>query len=443
MHAENRNMNDQSFWVQAKLKYLLQINPEALNEKTAADVVIRYIDISSVNSDGKIESMQDFAFKDAPSRARRKVKPGDVIVSTVRTYLAAIAFIEEDSTNLIASTGFAVLRVKDGNMSPRFMFYALRSTYFLDQVSRDSVGVSYPSITSEDLGNLPVYIPADFIPSSFIPSFSHQTAIASYLDRKTAEIDALIADKKRLLDLYEEEKTALINHAVTRGLHPDAPLKPSGIEWIGDIPAHWEVKRLKMLVSKIGSGITPSGGSAVYQTNGVPLLRSQNIHFDGLRLDDVAYISEEIDESMSNSRVQEKDILLNITGASIGRCFYVPDGFGAGNVNQHVCIIRPILDEIQPLFLHLILRSIIGQSQIRLQQTGANREGLNFEQLKNFVLPIPESLSEQNLIVRHIETETARVDAKKAHTEKLIALLTEYRTALISEVVTGKVKVAD
>lgn len=306
--------------------------------------------------------------------------------------------------------------------------------YYLNLGTRFSVRLDInPKLMNNMMAKIPLVIPPK----------PEQTAIAAYLDRKTAEIDELIADKKRLLELYEEEKTAIINQAVTKGINPDVPMKDSGIEWLGEIPEHWEVKRLKMVVSKIGSGVTPSGGSTVYLTSGIPLLRSQNIHFGGLRLDDVAFISDEIDEGMSNSRIQDGDVLLNITGASIGRCYYVPHGFGKGNVNQHVCIIRPISEKIDTIFLYYILRSEIGQTQIRLQQTGANREGLNFEQLKNFGFPIPESIQEQQSIVRHMETECTRIDAKKAKTEKLIELLTEYRTALISEVVTGKIKVID
>ncbi|MGI6370127.1 MAG: restriction endonuclease subunit S [Ignavibacteria bacterium] len=311
------------------------------------------------------------------------------------------------------------------------LFYYLCTTINFDLYK---YGSAVPSMTQEVLNQIPFVIST---------SLKEQTAIAAFLDRKTAEIDQLIADKKQLLELYQEEKTAIINRAVTKGINPDAKMKESGIEWLGEIPSHWEVKRLKLLVSKIGSGVTPSGGASVYLTTGIPLLRSQNIHFDGLKLDDVAYISEEINEGMSNSKIQEGDVLLNITGASIGRCFYVPNGFGRGNVNQHVCIIRPIVDIIDTIYLYLLLRSEIGQLQIRYQQTGANREGLNFEQLKNFSLPFPTNIEEQKSIVEFIEAKSKKIDAKIARTEKLIELLSEYRSTLISEVVTGKVKVVE
>ena len=198
---------------------------------------------------------------------------------------------------------------------------------------------------------------------------------------------------------------------------------------------------MKYVVSKVGSGITPTGGATVYQQEGIPLLRSQNIHPDRLELTDVAHISEEIDELMSNSRIQDYDVLLNITGASIGRCFYIPKGFGRGNVNQHVCIIRPIQSEIKTKYLHAILISGYGQTLIDICQTGANRKGLNFQQIKSFELSLPDII-EQDDIISHIQTETQKIDTTISKIEKEIELLQEYCTALISEVVTGKIKVA-
>ena len=328
----------------------------------------------------------------------------------------------------------ALLKPNHDKITSAYFEYFLKSTYAKDNANILSTFNTQQNISMTDIPRIYYVIPN---------SVEEQTAIANYLDCKTTEIDELIADKKRLLELYEEEKSAVINQAVTKGINPDAPMKDSGIEWLGEIPEHWEVKKLKMIVTKVGSGVTPSGGSSVYLKEGIPLLRSQNIHFNGLKLEDVAYISEEIDQGMSNSRIMEDDILLNITGASIGRCFYVPKGFGKGNVNQHVCIIRPILGVIHPIYLYFLIRSSVGQVQINLQQTGANREGLNFEQLKNFTLPIPKSISEQETIVESLRNSISKIDANISKTEKLIDLLTEYRTALISEVVTGKVKVID
>lgn len=270
-------------------------------------------------------------------------------------------------------------------------------------------------------------------------SNEEQTAIANYLDQKTSQIDDLIAKKERLIQLLEEERTAIINHAVTKGLDPTVPMKDSGIEWLGEIPAHWNVTKVKNTNKKIGSGVTPKGGAEIYELSGIPLLRSQNIYFDGFRLENVAYITSEIHDSMKNSQVQSGDVLLNITGGSIGRCYYVTDEFSEANVNQHVCIVRPN-DRIITEFLYYVLSSSIGQQQIDLCQTGGNREALNFEQLKNFFLCLPE-VDEQKSIVQQLNFKLNSINLTIEKFRKEIELIIEYKTALISEVVTGKVDV--
>jgi type I restriction enzyme, S subunit len=319
----------------------------------------------------------------------------------------------------------------NSNLLPLFLFWKLKGQSSDILTTCNKIGATVDSIEMEDLFALPFAV----------PPLPEQIAIANYLDEKTAQLDKLIEGKRRLIALLKEERSAVINKAVTRGINPHAKLKSTGIDWLGEIPTHWGVKKLKYLVSKVGSGITPSGGANVYQQEGIPLLRSQNIYSDRLALDDIAYISEEIDEQMSNSRIQENDILLNITGGSIGRCFYVPKGFGFGNVNQHVCIIRPVQSAIKTKFLHAFLISGYGQNLVDVCQTGANREGLNFQQIKSFDIPVCD-VAEQEQIVYFIEAETGKIDATIAKIEKEIVYLREYRTALISEVVTGKIRVA-
>jgi len=312
------------------------------------------------------------------------------------------------------------------NLNPEFLYYIFSTAQPYKGLGKLGTQLN---LNTDTVGDISVPI----------PSAKTIESIINYLDRKTAEIDQLIAQKERLVALYEEEKTALINQAVTQGINPKATLKESGIDWLGEIPEGWEVKRLKFFISKAGSGVTPRGGASVYQLSGIPLLRSQNICFDGLKLDNVAYISQEIHDEMLNSQVFNGDVLLNITGASIGRCYFVIESLGVANVNQHVCILRP-MKNILTKFLYFILRSNLGQEQINIEQTGSGREGLNFEVLKSFLIPSIK-LDEQTAIVQHIETETARINAKIIQTQKIIALQKEYRTALISEVVTGKVKV--
>lgn len=192
--------------------------------------------------------------------------------------------------------------------------------------------------------------------------------------------------------------------------------------------------RIKDFTKKVGSGVTPRGGAEVYQDHGVPLFRSQNVTNDGFLLDDIAYISEEIDESMSGTRVKPNDVLLNITGASIGRCYYTPTYFERGNVNQHVCIIRPTKKVFAP-YLYYNLISDNGQRQIDLTQTGSNREGLTKENICNFEFEIP-SLDTQRSIVSYLDSHVSSID-------KRVSLLTTKRdhylrlkTAIINRAVT-------
>lgn len=181
--------------------------------------------------------------------------------------------------------------------------------------------------------------------------------------------------------------------------------------------------RIKNLATKVGSGVTPKGGASVYQDNGIPLFRSQNVTNDGFVLDDIAYISEEIHKSMIGTRLMPNDVLLNITGASIGRCYYLPKNFKEGNVNQHVCIIRPKVNVVIPAFLYYNLISAVGQQMIDFCQTGANREGLTKEDICNFEFDIP-SLADQQRMVTYLDTKLSEIDTQ-------MSILTSKRDAYL------------
>ena len=192
--------------------------------------------------------------------------------------------------------------------------------------------------------------------------------------------------------------------------------------------------RIKDFTTKVGSGVTPRGGAEIYQSEGIPLFRSQNVTNEGLLLDDIAYISKEIHESMSSTRLRANDVLLNITGASIGRCYYLPKDFTEGNVNQHVCIIRPTSKVLSP-YLYYCLISNEGQQKIDLTQTGANREGLSKEDICNFEFDIPP-LEEQGRIVSYLNDKTGKIDARVSLLSKKRDAYQRLKKALISRVVT-------
>jgi type I restriction enzyme S subunit len=183
-----------------------------------------------------------------------------------------------------------------------------------------------------------------------------------------------------------------------------------------EIPSNWIWVRLGAICSKTGSGSTPRGGKSVYQRNGVPFLRSQNVYDDGLRLDDVAYITHQTHEKMSGTSVEPGDLLLNITGGSIGRCCLVSSGLGQANVSQHVAIIRVALDGIQR-YLHQLVRSPYFQSLVLSEQTGAGRGGLPKNRMDRIPIALPP-LDEQHRIV-------AKVDELMALCDRLETVRTE------------------
>jgi len=353
-------------------------------------------------------------------------QPNDLLFGKLRPYLAKVYLSQE--TGLCTAEAL-VLRSYNEN-DPRYLRYQLATEYFIDLVNSSTYGSKMPRANWDFIGNMP----------TLLPPKKEQTAIADYLDKKTKEVDELISKKEQLLAFLDEQRTALIARATTKGLNPNVSMQETGTEWLGKIPTHWEMNKIKRISSYIGSGKTPRGGSEVYVQEGIMLLRSQNIYDDLLKLDDVVYITEEMDAAQSNTRLQPKDALLNITGASIGRANIVPENFPRANVNQHVCIIRPQLEKIVPNYLHLLLCSKLIKDQIASYENGSSREGLNFKQVGNLDFPLPP-VDEQKSIVADVNRRKIQLLESCKKINLAIQKLKEYRTALITNAVAGKIKV--
>ena len=283
-------------WSSKRLKHLATYNDEVLAESTDEEKEINYIEISGVSLSQGIEEIGRMSFSQAPSRARRKVRSGDILISTVRTYLRAIAKVDEASPNLIASTGFCIVRPND-DVDSGFLGWAAKSEPFVSEVVARSVGVSYPAINASELVTIDMPL----------PPLDIQRRIARFLDEKTAQIDGLIEKKRALLDRLAEKRQARITRAVTKGLNPDAPMKPSGIDWLGDIPAHWEVLPLKRVLASstygISASLEPSGEIAV--------LRMGNLVDGEIDFGDLHFL-DEIDEDLL---LDLNDVVFNRTNS--------------------------------------------------------------------------------------------------------------------------------
>ena len=214
--------------------------------------------------------------------------------------------------------------------------------------------------------------------------------------------------------------------------------KDSEIDWLGEVPFTWQVLRVKDITKKIGSGVTPKGGSEVYVDSGIPLLRSQNVYDDGLRIEDVSFIDEETHQKMKNSQLKPFDILINITGASIGRTCVVPETFPTANINQHIIFIR-MKKSLVP-YASYYFKSNALKEYINLIQAGSSKEALNMGQTLSTPILLPNE-KEQTAIAKYLDTKTQAIDKKVSLLEKKIGYYQELRKSLINETVTkGLVK---
>ncbi|MBX7057941.1 MAG: restriction endonuclease subunit S [Leptospirales bacterium] len=414
-------------WEVKRLKYAASINDEALPETTDPDFEMVYVDIGSVDYVAGIRKTETLTFENAPSRARRIARNGDTIVSTVRTYLRAIADIRGASENLIVSTGFAVVRPK--HVDPGYLGYALRESGFVETVVARSVGVSYPAVNASDVASIPIPL----------PPLPQQRAIASFLDRETARIDALIGKKERQIELLQEKRTVLISHAVTKGLDPNAKMKDSGIEWLGEMPEGWEVKRFSHLARVVrGASPRPAGDSRFFFGDHVPWITVADITKDESTLltDTESMLTA---EGMEYSRFMPAGTLvLTNSGATLG----VPKILGLGGcANDGVVAFLNIDRGASIEFLFYYLASLTRTFREMIRQ-GSGQPNLNTEIVKATWVPLPP-LVEQMKIVAHVKTGASRVHALGSKVRQSIDLLREYRTAVISAAVTGKIDVRE
>jgi type I restriction enzyme S subunit len=302
----------------------------------------------------------------------------------------------------------------------RWLYYLL-SCLNLDGISQDT-GV--PGLSREDAYSR-------FIA---VPSKTEQQQIASFLDRKTAELDAVIRLKERQLELLAEKRQALISQAVTRGLDPNAPLKPSGIPWLGDVPEHWEVNKICWLFGLIGSGTTPASSNENYYDGDFPWVNTGELN-DGVITETKKSVTEEAINTLSALTVfPAGTLLIALYGATIGKLGILNI---SATTNQACCALgNPIGIKTKFMFYWFL-----GNRQhIIAMAYGGGQPNISQELVKQLRFAVPP-LPEQQAIVAYLDTETARMEGIGAAIKTQIETLREYRQALVSAAVTGKIDV--
>jgi type I restriction enzyme S subunit len=305
-----------SHWSIIKLKFAALVQPSNVDKKQSegeAQVLLcNYVDVyKNEFIDETIKFMEATASENEIQKF--KIQEGDVLItkdSETPDDIAIPAFVSKDLGNVLCGYHLALLRSQKDILKGFYLYYLFKSYRFNQQFTIAANGITRFGLSADDVRNA-------FIS---IPPIAEQSIIANFLYLKTRQIDDLVAKKLKLIELMIEERTALINCTVTKGLDPTVSMKDSGIEWLGEIPKHWKLTNIKKITTKIGSGVTPKGGADVYVETGIPFFRSQNIHFSGIRTDEIVFIPIDVHEKMSASKMNKDDVLLNITGASIGRC---------------------------------------------------------------------------------------------------------------------------
>lgn len=350
---------------------------------------------------------------------------GDIIYGKLRPYLQKV-WIATFKGNAVGD--FFVFRTKV-NCYNKYLFYTMLSNGFTAICNGATLGAKMPRVSSDFICNLHYYL----------PPFAEQQAIAAYLDKRCGKIDKAIAKQQKRIELLQELRQSIITNAVTRGINPDAPLKDSGLEWIGQVPEHWEIKHLKY-ICKINGRVGYRGyttNDLVQEGEGAYTIGGKHIASCKLDLSDADFISWEKYYESPEIMVRKGDIVIAQRG-SLGKAALIEEEIGEATINPSLVLLNRIL--VNAKFLHYYLISNATLTNILLLNTATAVPMISQNQISNMKIPIPP-LSEQQQIVNNIECKTVRLDKSVISAEHRIDLLQELKQSIITEVVTGKRKV--
>lgn len=408
-----------SHWEVKRLKFAIHY----ISDKTEAQFSdLRYFGLENIQSfTGKLLDEIELTSEGITHLFQKN----DVLFGKLRPYLAKVYLAEQ---NGLVSTEALVFRSKE-NIQPKFLFYYCLSPEFIDAVNGTTFGSKMPRASWDDIGNFKI----------ILPPLPEQTAIAAFLDCKLAQIDALISKQETLLTKLAEKRTALITHAVTRGLNPAAPLKPSGVAWLGEVPQHWEVMSLKFsLAMPITDG--PHETPEIL-SDGIPFISAEAVKNDKLDFNKKrGYISEEDHLRFCKKYSPQKgDIYMVKSGATTGNVAKVETD-KVFNIWSPLAVMRPDTNKISTEFLFYAIKAEYFNVSVQLKWNMGTQQNIGMGVLSNIKVIIPP-LPEQTAIAHYLDTQTAQIDALSNKIRQTIARLQEYRRTLITQAVTGKIKV--
>ena len=319
------------------------------------------------------------------------------------------------------------------NVIPDYCNYILKGYSFIEEYYRNGRGIVADLWTTryDEMKTIKICM----------PPVIEQQAIVSYLDTATAKIDEAIAQQQKMIDLLNERKQIIINNAVTKGLNPDAPMKDSGVDWIGEIPEHWEIKKLKHVCQAFGR-IGFRGYSTtdlVDEGEGCITLSPSNMRDGKMQYGRCTYLSWEKYEESPEIKVFNGDILFVKTGSTYGKSSIVEDLPLEATINPQLLVFKNFT--CNNMFLANVLQSTAIKTQVEISVIGGTIPTISQQKILNYVFPFPTE-DEQYAIVEYVESKSAPINSAIKAAEKQISLLQERKQIIINDVVTGKVKVS-
>lgn len=419
-----------STWIRSKIDEIAFVNPKNDYSKVKSDLPVTFVPMAAVDDiSGSIKTSEILSFEEA-RKGHTKFLENDVIFARITPCMenGKIAIARNLKNGFgFGSTEFHVIRAKNGIL-PEYIYHYVRQERFRNFAAgfmTSTVGqlrVSKEIIESAEIPLAPtneqkritskieelfkesntVCEALDKIPQ-ILKKF-RQSALAKAFRGELVSQDPNDEPAEKLLEKIKQERRRESEEelrAKEKGPRKFEYEEPEQIEIDGlpELPKNWLWGSIGMIETFVGSGITPLGGKSVYVKKGIPFIRSQNVYADGLHLDDVAFVTPDLHKEMSRTHVHSGDVLLNITGASIGRCTFVPENFGSANVNQHVCIIRTV-PSIIPKYLSYWLNSPLAQDRIFATEAGVTREGLNYAQIRSMPIPITSTETQKKVITK-------------------------------------------
>lgn len=416
-------------WATERLKDVAAINAVALSAGTDPDYEIDYLEISNVDYHGIVDpnAIERLRFEDAPSRARRQVAPGSTVISSVRPNLQAVAFFPDAPAHLVCSTGFNVVEPWPSKLWPKFAYYCLLSENARQYFEAAATGVGYPAIGDKEFNAITVPL----------PPLPEQQRIAAYLDASCAAIDAAVSAKRRQLETLDMLRGSIIETAVTRGANARARLRQIDQDWIGSLPEHWTVARIKRVISRVDYGISVS----TEQEGRYPVLKMGNIQAGEIVFSKMEFVDDVIDQLL----LEKNDLLYNRTNSpdQVGKAALFR-GSKEDSVTFASYLVRlRVNHRITPEFLNYAVNcgGFLAYAR-RLAIPSVQQSNLNSTRYCRLLVPLPP-VAEQEAICAYLDEKLAGVQRVVAGIEAQIATLTAYRKSLIHECVTGRRRVTE